>query len=98
MREPSPIPMLRMREENFSGDGSICGQPALGIRHLVDVEKDRAGNMFGEIFLMGIPVFGRHTPRGIDDDQVGRIELAGKLIVSVNHVFVCNKAKSPIPD
>ena len=55
-------------------------EPALGIGDLVDVEEDRAGNMLGEIFLMRVPVLGRHVPGGIDDDEVGRIELAGKLV------------------
>ena len=55
-------------------------QLALGVGNLVDVEEDRPGNMFGEIFGVRVLAFARHVPRGIDDDEVGRIELAFELV------------------
>ena len=55
------------------------GQVALGVGDLVDVEEQRARNMLREIFGTRVPALGRHMPGGIDDDEVGRIELAGEL-------------------
>ena len=56
------------------------GEAALGVRDLVDVEEDRAGDVLFEIFGVRVAPVARHMPGRIDDDEVGRVELAGKLI------------------
>ena len=58
----------------------------------VDIEEDRAGNMLVQVFLVRVPVLGRHVPGGIDDDKVRRIESRASSSVSVSQVFVCSKA------
>ena len=74
------MPMLRMREENFSGGGSIWGSGLLVSAISSISKKMRAGNVLGEIFGLRVLAFARHVPGGIDDDEVGRVELAGELV------------------
>ena len=74
------MPMLRMREENFSGGGSIWGRGLL-VSAISSMSKNSApGNMLCEIFVARVPAVARHMPGGIEDDEVGRIELAGELL------------------
>ena len=55
-------------------------QLALGVGDLVDVEEDGAGNVLGEVLGAGVPAFIGHVPGGIDNDEIGRIELAGEFV------------------
>ena len=55
-------------------------QVALGVGDLVDVEEDRARNMLFEIFGVRVPVLARHMPGGVDDDEIGRIELGREFV------------------
>ncbi len=55
-------------------------QVALGVGNLVDVEEDGAWDVLLEILLSRALAVARHVPGGIDDDDVGRIELGRELI------------------
>ena len=46
----------------------------------VDVEKNRARDVAGEIFAARVPVHGRQIERGVDHDDVGRLEVVGEPI------------------
>ena len=69
-----------MREENFSGEGQHVRQIALGVGDLVDIEEDGAGDVLLEIFGARVLAVAGHVPGGIDDDDVGRIELGRELV------------------
>ena len=53
-------------------------QVGLGVGDRVDVEKHRAGNMAGKIFRAGVAPGRRHMPGGVEDDEIGRVEMVGE--------------------
>ena len=53
---------------------------ALGIGDLVDVEEDGARDVLLQIFGIGVTSLARHVPGSVDNDDVGRVEFAGKLL------------------
>ena len=72
---PSPMPIRRTAAENFSAARQHMGQGVRSVGDRVDVEELRAGNMLDQILGVGIAALGREMPRGIEDDEVRRVEM-----------------------
>jgi hypothetical protein len=55
-------------------------QIALGVGDLVDIEEDGAWDVLFEILGPRVLAVAGRVPGGIDDDDVGRIELGRELV------------------
>ena len=77
-RIPSPRPRSAHRGGKSDRVRQHMRQVGLGVGDRVDVEKHRAGNMAGKIFRAGVAPGRRHMPGGVEDDEIGRVEMVGE--------------------
>src|SRR5262245_38666720 len=96
MREPSPTPMFRMREENFSGGGSMCGSLLL-VSEISSMSKKMAPGMCSVRYSAraSLPSSGMCQEASMMT-RSGASSSRASSSVSVNHVLVCSKSKSPV--
>ena len=56
------------------------GQVRLFVAQIIDIEEERAGDVLGQVFGLGVPAGGRKMPGGIEYDEIGRFEVRCKPI------------------
>jgi hypothetical protein len=50
------------------------------VGEIVDIEEVRAWNVLGEVFGFGIASDARQVPTGVENDEIGSVEMRGKPI------------------